>query len=106
MKEAAELSAFKSRKFHFDGRGMRSETLGQIAPDDELGFVHIDLNFAEVTYECAANLFPRLSKGGVMLFDDYGWSPHNQTRQALKDFIKNNGLFMMFPTGQAALFKV
>lgn len=86
-------------------KGMLPKTLDQMKPHEELSFVHIDLNFADVTYECATKLFPRLSKGGVMLFDDYGWSPHNQTRQVLKDFIQNNGLFMMFPTGQAVLFK-
>lgn len=69
-----------------------------------LAFVHIDLNFAIPTLDCAVRLLPKMAKGSVMLFDDYGWSPHKQTRDAMEEFLRGNGPFMMFPTGQAALF--
>ena len=72
---------------------------------EPLGFVHIDLNFSKPTLDCAEKLFPKLKAGGVMLFDDYGWSPHEQTRAALESFLPNKGTFMMMPTGQAALIK-
>lgn len=71
-----------------------------------LSLVHIDLNFAEPTLACLETLYPRLAKGGVVLFDDYGWSPHEQTRQALLDFISSNGTFFMLPSGQAVLLKI
>lgn len=72
---------------------------------NDLSLIHIDLNFADPTIRCVERLYPKLLPGGVILFDDYGWSPHAQTREALKEFVQNNGTFIMYPTGQAALFK-
>lgn len=41
-----------------------------------------------------------------MIFEDDSWRPHNQTLQVKKGFIQNNGLFMIFPKGQAAFFSL
>lgn len=71
----------------------------------DISFIHIDLNFSYPTIKCVEKLYPKLLPGGAILFDDYGWSPHPQTREALKEFIQNNGTFIMFPSGQAVLFK-
>jgi O-methyltransferase len=98
------LSKFSSDQYFIHGELPTSlEKYGTELYD--LSFIHIDLNFSEPTIRCVEHLYPRLQKGGVILFDDYGWSPHPQTRDLLRKFIQKNGTFMMFPTGQAALFK-
>ncbi len=75
------------------------------AEGEGLAFVHIDLNVAKPTLDCVHALFPMLTRGGVMLFDDFGWSPHADTRTILKDVLPGLGMFLMMPTGQGMLIK-
>ena len=68
-------------------------------------YMHIDLNSTKPTIDCLEYFFPKLVQGGVILFDDYGWSNHLDTKHAVDKFFKDKpGILMQLPTAQAIYF--
>jgi len=68
-------------------------------------YLHIDLNSTTPTMDALKFFFPKLIPGGVILFDDYGWSNHKDTKHAIDDFFKDKpGILMQLPTAQAIYF--
>lgn len=49
-------------------------------------FVHVDTDFYEGVKVCLEYFYPLLPKGGIMVFDDYGWSNCPGVKQALEEF--------------------
>jgi len=50
--------------------------------------------------------YPKLTSGGIILFDDYGWKNHKDTKEAVDAFFKNkSGILKALPTAQAIFFK-
>jgi len=48
---------------------------------------------------------PRLEKGGVILFDDYGQEKYKDTKNVIDEFIYDkSGMLLKLPTGQAIYF--
>ena len=83
-----------------------TETLGvtEVGP---LCFAHLDLNAAAATVIAADYVYPRLVGGGVMLFDDYGWSGYEDQRRAVDDFFRDKRERpVALPTGQAFVAKL
>lgn len=73
---------------------------------DALVLVHIDLNVAGPTLGTLEHLFPMLVRGGIIIFDDYGWQNHRPTRDAINPYIASaEAEFVMLPTGQAFIIK-
>ncbi len=69
-------------------------------------YLHIDLNSTPPTIDTLEYFFPKLVSGGIILFDDYGWKNHKDTKSAVDTFFKNKpGLLMPLPTAQAIFFK-
>lgn len=51
-------------------------------------------------------VLPKLSPGGVVIFDDYGWWAYSAQKIALDPIIKRNNCDVLeLPTGQALLMK-
>lgn len=49
--------------------------------------------------------FPKLIKGGIILFDDYGWEGYEDTKQIIDEFFsKKSRIVLKLPTGQAIYF--
>lgn len=84
-------------------KGLFPDT-GKNYKDMIFDFVHIDTDFYEGVKESIKFFYPRLSEGGIMAFDDYGWSNCPGVKKALNEFgkevfksaknqafIKNNG---------------
>lgn len=70
-------------------------------------FVHIDMNNAQSEIAAAEYLWPRLTTGGFMLLDDYGWQINVDQRTAFNQFAQERGLTVLaLPTGQGLLMKV
>lgn len=67
-------------------------------------FVHVDVDLAAPTGHCIDFFYPRLSEGGIMLFDDYGFK---QCREARREIDKRFPWEAMvaLPTGQAFVTK-
>ena len=73
---------------------------------EELAFVHMDLNAAEPTRIALDFAFPRLSKGAMILFDDYGWKGLEAQREVIDAFLRDKlEKPIALPTGQALLVK-
>ena len=69
-------------------------------------YLHIDLNSTPPTIDTLEYFFPKLISGGVILFDDYGWKNHKDTKDAVDEFFKNKpGILLHLPTAQAIFFK-
>ncbi|MBN1274641.1 MAG: class I SAM-dependent methyltransferase [Candidatus Aminicenantes bacterium] len=50
-------------------------------------FVHIDIDLYQSAKDCCAFFYDRISKGGILLFDDYGFAKYEQSeRKAVDEF--------------------
>jgi O-methyltransferase len=71
-----------------------------------IAFAHIDVDIAQSVKECCHFIFPRLSVGGFMVFDDYGFPFCPGARKAVDDYFSILGVIpLILPTGQAVVFK-
>lgn len=69
-----------------------------------LAFAHIDLNAAAPTVHALTDTYSRLSPGGVIVFDDYGWEGYEDQRAAIDEFLTGKPeVLIAMPTGQAVL---
>jgi hypothetical protein len=86
--------------------GFIPDTLSTPFPDHKpVVYLHIDLNSVMPTVAALDFFVPRMPKGSVVLFDDFGWEGYNTTKQAVVDFFASKpGSLMPFPTGQAIYF--
>ena len=67
--------------------------------------MHIDLNSTKPTIDALDFFFPRLIKGGIIIFDDYGNTGYPDTKIEIDEFFKNKpGVLMQSPTGQAIYY--
>ncbi|MEI9897143.1 MAG: TylF/MycF/NovP-related O-methyltransferase [Chthoniobacter sp.] len=48
----------------------------------QLAFAHIDVDLYQSVLDCVEFVYPRLTPGGVMLFDDYGFPSCTRAREA------------------------
>jgi O-methyltransferase len=76
------------------------------ADGGKLAFVHMDLNAAEPTRVALEYAYPRLSRGAMLLFDDYGWTGLEAQRDVIDGFFRGKREQpIALPTGQALLVK-
>ena len=68
---------------------------------DVFSFVHIDVDLHQPTLDSLAYFYPRMSRHGVILCDDYGFETCPGARKAFDDFFKSTGdVVLHLPTGQ------
>lgn len=60
------------------------------APIDRLAVIRLDGDMYESTMEALVHLYPKLSRGGYLIVDDYGAIP--ACRQAIHDYRKASGI--------------
>jgi O-methyltransferase len=64
-------------------------------------FVHIDVDLHQPTMDALAYFYPRMSRHGVILCDDYGFETCPGARKACDDFFAATGdVVLHLPTGQ------
>ena len=85
--------------------GWMPETFVRVEKDT-FSLVHIDVDLYQTTKACCEFFFPRLSKGGLMVFDDYGFPACRGEKDAVDEFFSTKpekpiGLL----TGQAIIIK-
>ena len=86
-------------------KGMLPETLLQQMPD-KVAFVQVDLNAAQVELDCLQAIYDRISVGGMIVLDDYGFYRYRNSYQAQKPFFEARGAFAYeCPTGQGIVIK-
>ena len=86
-------------------RGKVPESFEQGVPD-QVAFLHVDLNNAAAEIGALDKFFNCLSPGGVIIFDDYGWTYYGQQKRAEDAYMEARGYKIAeLPTGQGLLIK-
>ncbi len=71
-----------------------------------VAFLHLDMNCALPERAALEFFWPRLSPGGVVLFDDYTYFGHNSQTEEIDAAARNLGIrILALPTGQGLIVK-
>lgn len=81
--------------------GSVPQTLKSHGPD-KVCFAHIDLNNAAPEVGALDWVLARMSPGGAIVFDDYGWQIFAEQKAAIDEYLKGNRIIEL-PTGQGLL---
>ena len=72
----------------------------------QIAFAHIDVDIYQSILDCCQFILPRLTLGGFMVFDDYGFPSCPGARAAVDEFFKDRPEKpLVLSTGQAIIFK-
>lgn len=86
-------------------RGPIPDTLEQVRPE-KVAYLSIDMNCAAPEIAAAEYFWPLLSKGALVMLDDYGWRPHIEQKRAFDAFAQRHGISILsLPTGQGVMVK-
>jgi O-methyltransferase len=73
---------------------------------DKVAYLMIDMNIVEPERMALNYFLPKVVRGGIVLFDDYGWSGYHLQKEAHDETATSYGLKIMnLPTGQGMLIK-
>ena len=99
----SNLREFEFLQFH---KGWVPEPFDALA-DKTFCYVHIDVDLYQPTRDCFGFFYPRLSRGGVMVFDDYGSLSFPGAKKAIDESLAvvDDAAFVAMPSGQAFLFR-
>lgn len=87
-------------------QGLIPQTLGAVA-GESFCFVHIDLDIYRSITDASEFFYARTNRGGVIVYDDYGFSSCPGARRAVDDFYADKpDSPIVLPTGQAIVVKV
>jgi O-methyltransferase len=88
-------------------QGLMLETFGEVS-DETYCFVHVDVDLYESVRECCEFFYHRLSTGGVMIFDDYGFEMlRDAAKRAVDDFFSDKPeILLSLHTGQCIVTKL
>ena len=86
-------------------QGPVPDTLSQAAIDT-VCYLSIDMNCAIPEVAAAEFFWDRLSDGGLVLLDDYGYAGHRRQKDALDEFATARAVqILSLPTGQGLIIK-
>jgi hypothetical protein len=75
-------------------------------PTKEVAYLHLDLNSAIPEAEALKFFWPKMTQGGVILFDDHSFHGYRPQKIALDDAAESLGVkIASLPTGQGLLIK-
>jgi O-methyltransferase len=81
-------------------------TLDALPSEKKIAYLSMDLNDATYEMQVMEKLWPRISPGGVVLIDDYGWTFTREQHAAWNQFAHEKGLpILALPTGQGVIVK-
>ena len=85
--------------------GTVPETFAMACPD-KIAFLHLDMNAAASEIAALEVLYDRLSPGGMIVLDDYGWTGYAAQKKAEDRFFEAYGQSVLeLPTGQGLVVK-
>lgn len=98
------LENFSTDKVYI--QGYVPEILTHPEIPQNIDWLHIDLNASQPTIAALNFFWERLSSGGLILLDDYGFVGYEDTKIAVDSWVNENNLTLFAtPTGQAIIFK-
>jgi O-methyltransferase len=100
---ASYLSEFKNVHLY---KGIFPETADAIRAKS-FSIVHLDVDIYSSVYSSTEFFYPRMAKGGILIFDDYGFKSCPGAKQAVDVFFKTRPEVPWYlPTGQAIVIKI
>jgi len=69
-------------------------------------FVHVDVDLYQSAIDCCEYFYPRLSKGGIIIFDDYGFGTCPGVRHAVDEYFRDKKGHFYLTTGQYIAFNI
>lgn len=73
---------------------------------DAVAYLHLDMNASTPEVSALDALWPRLTRGAVVLLDDWGYHGFEPQHEAMSAFARDHGLpIASLPTGQGLLLK-
>lgn len=73
---------------------------------DRVAFLHIDMNNAVAELAALSFFWDKMSPGGIIIFDDYGWTFYQDQKRAIDGFFAGTDVFVVeLPTGQGMAIK-
>jgi hypothetical protein len=86
-------------------KGEVPDILNIVSPA-RISFLHIDMNNAASEIGALDRLFERVTPGGMIVLDDYGYLPYRAQRDAERQWFAERGYDVMeLPTGQGLIIK-
>jgi hypothetical protein len=86
-------------------KGSVPDTL-KIRSPEKIAFLHIDMNSVAPEIGALEVLFERVSPGGVIVLDDYGYMPYRAQRDAERKWFAERGYDVIeLPTSQGLIIK-
>lgn len=75
--------------------------------DRTFSFVHVDVDLFQPTLDSLSFFWPRLSDGGVLIVDDYGYTQFPGAKKAVDQFLadKKYRMFFAYPLGGCFIIK-
>jgi O-methyltransferase len=97
----AKLREFTQARFH---RGWIPDCFGGLE-SRRFAFVHVDVDLYEPTLASFEFFYPRLSRGAIMVCDDYGFASCPGARRAVDEYFAGRAdVPIELPSGQALIF--
>jgi len=73
---------------------------------DQVAFMHIDMNNAMAEVAALEFFWEKMSPGGIVVFDDYGWMAYQDQKKAIDEFFSKMDISVVeLPTGQGMAIK-
>ncbi|POR40182.1 methyltransferase [Methylobacterium sp. V23] len=86
-------------------RGIVPDTFAARCPS-QIAFLHLDMNAARSEIAALDALWDKIAPGGMIVFDDYGWSGYSQQKVAEDAWMaERNHTILELPTGQGVVIK-
>jgi O-methyltransferase len=103
------LEDVKSTFRDFDSVSIFPGTVPETLAGDttsQVSLLSIDMNCVLPEIAAAEHFWPKLTSGGIIVLDDYGFTSHIAQKQAFDAFAKGVGTSVLsLPTGQGLIFK-
>jgi hypothetical protein len=98
-------SRFRNKEYVVVTKGVVPDVLHDIAPE-RIAFLHLDLNSPRAETAALEFLLDRVSPGGIVVFDDYGWKHFQNHKEATDRWVAARGqVILELPTGQGLMIK-
>lgn len=107
--DASLYPSVKNRFAHLPNvkviKGFVPESFKEACPE-KIAFLHVDLNSPGAEFAALTALFDRVTSGGIVLFDDYGWFAARKQKDAIDAFFAPRDYHVLeLPTGQGLVVK-
>jgi hypothetical protein len=96
------LKEFKCIHYH---KGWIPEKFNEVE-DKQFRLVHIDVDLFQPTLDSMEFFYERMSRGGVLVLDDYGFTTCPGAYRAVDEYMRDKAEYVLsLPTGQGVIIK-